>query len=139
MPKTGLQGEREGIFFTCVYWETGLLKTSCWVFRLESSMFFITQNVQLHWLLYMQNTWYYTSQLFILSKPGKNSLSLSLSLTQVSLHLQLVGDSANEKLVDIRHNTPDLPQSHTQNICGFSAGTRQFWKVWWSCWYSDMV
>jgi len=49
----------------------------------------------------------------------------SLSLTQVSLHLQLVGDSVNEKLVDIRHNTPDLHhQSHTRNTRHHSAGTK---------------
>jgi len=49
---------------------------------------------------------------------------ISLSLTQVSLRLQLVDDSVNEKLVDIRHNTQDLPQSHTRNTRHHSAGTR---------------
>ncbi len=42
----------------------------------------------------------------------------------MSLHLELVGDSVNEKLVDNRHNTQALRQSYTRNTRHHSAGTR---------------
>ncbi len=53
-----------------------------------------------------------------------------VSLTQVSLHVLLVGDSVNEKLVDTRHNTQDLPQSDTRNTrhhCSGPSSQRTTW------------
>jgi len=114
--------------FVCVFTnlncDTGAFKASCLVMPLESRHCWLvlnTQKVQIHSL--QENTHTHTHTHIYRRMNVQHTylcdlmilFVVFLCLTQVSLHLQPVGDSVNEKLVDIRHNTPDLPQSDMCN------------------------